>query len=485
MSMWITAQVPGTPYIVPAYNLIQPTICTESNTQGMNFWVCFGNNYGMTAQQVYLGLRISAESASNITLFFNQTGQYAYYSVAANSVLSIDLSNITGLGDRRSAVYLGAASGTFNQTLHITSDNPVSVYAFNTCTATTDATIVLPVSAWGSDYYRLSYTPYNGYYDAEMIIANENNTLINGTITLNMGQVYYLLSTSDMTGRHVTSNKPVAYFSHNTIAQVPTTRVAADILFEQMMSVDRWGKKFLVPNAPEDNISENNHIRIIASAANTIVKYSGATWYGGVNIPSAGGTLNAGQWTELKISGTYLNGSCYIEASEPVGVASYMVGPNSELTQAGDPSIAWIPPLNQSVRSAIISPFIFSFNSNMYTNLDQVTGNSVPQHYMIIIVPTDSKNQTSVLVGGITYNLDGVSSLPSPNIPSAWVQNVDSDYSYYIWTFNTPLSVGVTGDLGKSFKITNPDGVIVLAGGIGHYESYYYNAGSGTCIVNP
>ena len=499
-SIFATAQIPGTPYIVPASNLIKPVVCTESNTQGTDFWVCFGSNYGgAAANTVYLALNIAAETATVVTLSFTQTGNVVNYSIPANSVIRIDLSNVAG-GDRRSNVYMGTTSiPSSAQTLHITSDNPVSVYAFNTYSATTDATIVLPVSAWGKEYYRLSYTTIplsmaSGFYDVDMIIANQDGTIVttpNGTVTLSAGRAWYFVRQgNDMTGNHITSNYPIAYFEHNTGVQIPLGRNYVDILFEQMMPVERWGTKFLVPNAPEGMNTMTNRIRIIASENNTSVNFSGASvvttdaqtpaqLIPGQKTPFLG-TLNAGEWIELQINNTTgttpVSGDCYIEASNPIGVAAYMLGSNSDGSQYnGDPSIAWIPPLNQSIQSALISPFMFAQGSYTYTQF----GLAQSTHYMIIIAPTETKEQTTVYNGTTTYVLNGISALPAPNIPTSWVNNAASEYSYFKWTFTNP------NDLNRSFKVSNPDGVIVLAGGTSMDESYYYNAGSGTCIVNP
>jgi len=459
-------------------------LCFDSSTKGTDFWVSFGNNFN--SANPLLALKISAEESTDVTLNFTKDGATTTYTVGNNSLITIDLSSVKDLGDKHNAVYLSSTTaGVYDNSLHITSIKPVSVYAFNTNSATSDATVVLPADALGNDYYRLSYAAFSGFYDFEIIIASQDNTdifLDSGSTpiqTLSKGQAYVnTVLTGDMTGRHITSSKPVAYFVHSTIAKIPTGRDNGDILFEQMMPVNRWGKQFLVPNAPEGPNTMNNHIRIIASEDGTTVAFIGATVVTtdasnnpipNETIINSGEKLNAGQWVELEIRGSN-NAACYISSDKPVGVAAYMVGSNSTSIPSGDPSIAWIPPLNQSVQSSIIAPFMFPFGvPNIQTNFDGLYGmsNDIPGavfHYMIIIAPTDKKDQTSVN-GTI--------------IPSAgWIDNTDSGYSYYYWFFDN------IADLNNIFKITNSDGVIVLCGGVSQVESYYYNAGSGTCIIN-
>ncbi|MDR2233547.1 MAG: fimbrillin family protein [Tannerella sp.] len=463
-------------------------LCFNNSTQGKEFWVSYGENYASSSLSNRLELRVASDVNTTVTLQFTDTLATVSYPVVGGQVTRIDLGAVQFPGgiikDMRKFVYLEfptnstPPTGSSTKTLKITSLNPVSVYAFNTQSATTDATALLPVTAWGQDYYRISYKPYTSpsspsipvEYDFEIIIANQNGTNLyvagNSTPfeTLNAGQAYYNTSGVDMTGRHITADKPVAYFTHSTITNVPTDRFYADILYEQLAPVNQWGYRFLVPNAPQGDNPMNNHIRILSSQDNTKITYTGAVSYAsaGVNL-SSGGTLNAGQWTELEITGSDpTNAACYIESDNPIGVVSYMVG-GSDVSNSGDPSICWIPAVDrQMVQSEIIAPFMFEPTSG--TNLGNYNAN---MHYMIIITPTATAMQTTV---------------NGAPISSGWV-NDPSGFSHYIWYFISPSSPTSLGDLNNDFKIVNNNGLIILAGGIGNVESYYYNAGSGTCDV--
>ncbi|MDR0830438.1 MAG: IgGFc-binding protein [Prevotellaceae bacterium] len=496
-AVFAQAQMVGTPYIL--YNIPNDSeICQDIDTKGTEFWVTFGRNSGNAVGDVLLLLRIVAgDAAANITLTINGNVLPSTIPVAANSIVTINLADIpNGIGNRKSDVYIYAAgaagSDKVQKSMRITSTNPVSVYAFNTGNATSDATILLPVEAWGNDYYRLSATPYNGnsatgFCDVEMIIAREANTIITlpggGTQTLQPFDVYYTSSFTDMSGRHITSNKPVAYFTHTTNTSVPSTRTYGDILFFQMRSADQWGKEFLVPNAKQrginlgyDTIANtlNNIIRIIASENGTTVNYTGAARLtgtgeqiispGGTSIAS-GGTLNAGQWVELLISNSPSLGvgACYITSDKPVGVCAYLVGDGNLNTNAfiGDPSIAWIPPLNETVKSALIAPF-YPPSTTIGGGVSHLLyGGS--QHFAIIIVKKSAKAQTTITNGKTISWIDPAQTLT---------------YSYGIVKFDNST------DTNKTFKIENPSGVIVMCYGISQTESYYYNAGSGACVIN-
>jgi hypothetical protein len=81
-------------------------------------------------------------------------------------------------------------------------------------------------------------------------VATENNTQIyhNNTLaaTLNKGEVYHrVYIVDDMTGSHVITDKPVAFFATKKSAFIPRNVAAADNLFQQLPPVSIWGHSFL------------------------------------------------------------------------------------------------------------------------------------------------------------------------------------------------------------------------------------------------
>ncbi|MDR2205509.1 MAG: IgGFc-binding protein [Flavobacteriaceae bacterium] len=512
---WAYAQVVGTPYIVPTIAKVEePNFCTgtDNSTQGTDFWVTFGQNLTLTsiygpggeANALFM-LYIAADEETDVRLRFSADNTQAIYHILDHSTIRIDMKNVDITGaitpadrNKQQAVYCFTNSATdysphkSKNTLHITSDKPVSVYAFNTGSTTTDATIVLPVSGWGTEYYNLSYAPIPtgipNPLSFSIIIANQSTqvTTPEGIETLAEGEVYYRANNVDLTGRRYTADQPIAYFAHNGATNIPIGRQTADIILEQMLPVDKWGTQFLVPNAPEGPTNNMlNHIRIIASEQ-TKVNYSGATLVTGlgsaVSFGGSGGILNAGQWIELQINGsagnipndTLVKNHCYITSDKPVGVAGYMVGEGGTASNGiSDPSLCWIPPLSQLISTVTVMPFIFRlFEYDINTTLSY----PISTHYMIITSKTDAKANTTISESGVNIVLDN----------NKWTDNATSGYSYYYHEFKTAQSVSDLGDFGKNFTVSNlKNGISVLMGGISYYESYYYNAGSGTCVVNP
>ncbi|NDW09974.1 Ig-like domain-containing protein [Dysgonomonas sp. 520] len=438
---------------------------TSASTEGTDFWVSFGangsatsNNLGGAADpNLTLQIRIVASKAVTGTITFTQTNTTESFSVPAGGVFTRDLS-----ATERPLAY-SATTGSSNKSIRIQSSGPVSVYALHQYWAAADATNILPVSRLSTRYYQVSYASNinaAAYHDGYTVIATENNTAIYENkilkATLQKGQVYSYYATSntiDLTGRYITASKPIAHFVTNTLAFIPKGKAAGDILYQQLMPIDAWGNKFLVPVS----LRKIERVRIMASQNNTVITQVGGT------IKTDGGgssslTLNAGKFVELDVTSS-TNG-CYISSNKPIAVCSYFVGnvyaketggyvSGDTPDKKGDPAEAWIPPFEQSIESTTIAPFI------------PTGATQLREHYALIVTPTASKNETKVALGsGALQSLTG----------GTWADNVASGHSYY----SLPLTAG--GE--TSYTFSNPAGLIVLGYGLGSDESYYYLAGS-------
>ena len=415
-------------------------IYAQVDTKGTDFWVSFGRSADVSLPDI-LQIRIVADQAATGTITFteiNGTGKVVPFSVAANSVYNYTLS-IAGM----TAAYLFSA-GISSKTVRIQSDVPVTAYAYNQYAALSDATNLLPVPVLGTDYYHLGRS-VNNRFDQFMAIATQNNTdvYVNGTLaaTLAEGEVYFFQSASqgDLSGYHITSNYPIAYFSAHNYCVI---NGGGDNFFQQLTPVNTWGKNFLVPVTSR----ELELIRIIASQNNTTITQTGGTIrsvLGGQNSL----TLQAGQWVELEIN--LSSNGCYIQSNEPIQVCSYMVGMNfpGAVQLYGDESLVSIPPIEQSVKSALVSPFV---NSAYNT------------HSALIVTPTATKLNTTIQVG---------SNPPEPisNFSGTWYDNTASGMSF----FNVQLT-----NSSSSYIIRNDKGIVVYGYGFGYMISYYYMAAS-------
>ena len=415
----------------------------QASTLGKDFWLSFGNNLDKSIHEVSLQIRIVTTKNTQATITFTETGEVIPLSLTANTVYTHDLTNA-----QKQAVY-SYETGKTSKSIHIQTGENVSVYAINLSQYTTDATAILPVGSLGNSYYHLSYSPVEYYTeDGYTIVAVEDNTTIyqDGAVVevLNKGEVYSSYFDKDVSGKHITTNYPVAYFVTNSCVMIPVGVWACDCFYQQLYAESLWGNRFFVPVT----IRGKERVRIIASRNNTVIDLTGGT------IIKGSLTLNVGEWVEIEINAA--ENGCYIETNNPVGVASYLMGiENTGLSYAmGDPSMTWIPPIDQSINEALIAPFLAKDLFSILT-----------EHHLLIVAPTDAKDQTEISEGGGSYTaLTG----------GTWHDH-SSGYSYY----TLPLS---KSDVGYSLK--NPKGLIILGYGLGEAESYYYIAGSATRKLN-
>jgi len=417
-------------------------------SKGTDFWLSFGRNFDqLTPEKVMLQIRIAADSDAKGTIKYTETGLTIKFSVDAGTVFTHTLSSTEKNASYNSSYYKNS------KTIRIQTDVPVSVYALNTYLALADATNVLPTSVLGTEYYHLgrisSHLDYNKF-DQYIVIATQDGTVVhqNGTqvATLSAGETYLrqVLFNTDISGAHITSNHPIAYFSAHTYCNIEG---GGDNFFQQLPPVNTWGKKFMVPVTNR----ELELIRIVAAHDNTTI-----TQEGGTIMPISGGqtslTLNAGQWVELMI--TLANKGCYIQADKPVQVCSYMVGigyPGAVNNFGGDESLCLIPPVEQSLNTVLIAPFAVS---------------TLTSHFALIVTPTATKHNTTISIGGAAAT--GLSG-------GTWYDNTTSGRSFY----NVPLTQS-----SDTYLITNKAGVVVYGYGFGNSISYYYPAGSAMRILD-
>ncbi|MDR1197886.1 MAG: IgGFc-binding protein, partial [Prevotellaceae bacterium] len=420
-----------------------------TSTQGTDFWLTFGQNWDYSYSQVNLQVRIVTSDAATVTFTYTESGTTNTVSIAAGSVYTHQFTY-----QEKSRVY-SSYGGTSYKSLHIESDVPVSVYALNQYNVTADATNVLPVAGLGTDYYHISYRACRTYNEGYTVIATEDGTEIyeDGMLQdiLQKGQVYSAyFGNMDVTGKHITSSHPIAYFVTNGGVWIPiNTGNGADCLYQQLAPVNKWGNNFLVPVTHRGV----ERIRIVASQDSTVITQSGGTIVndnGGYSQNSL--NLDRGQFVELVT--TLGSCGCYISSNKPVGVCTYLMGTyyNSYpylLVYAGDPAIAWVPPIEQSINGALIAPFIPGGNS------------ALNEHFALIVTPTATKDQTTMATGA-----DPATGLTG----GQWCDNTASNFSFY--------SLQLSNNPNDSYYFANPYGLTVMGYGIGAAESYYYLAGA-------
>ena len=431
----------------------------DISTQGKEFWVSFlGNGYKTNVTYgspwVINQVLISGKRDCTGVIENPNTGWSQSFTVRANSITTID--------NLESESYVETSDNEIIVTkgLRIITTDTVSVYCTNIANVSFDASYVLPRQALADNYILQSYdqSTYVGMaYDyapfltsAFLIVATEDNTTVDITptvtsftgnhpayeefnITMNAGEVFQFRSTSngnhrDLSGTRVTARdcKKIAVFNGNTLTAIPDSRTSRDIVFEQAMPLQAWGKRFAVTSSYGRN---DDFVKITSSSdGNTILKNGELL-----------ATLNAGESHIFTLSGS--ESSCFLESTYPAAVFLYNTSYDS-YDQSGDPSMVWIAPIEQRIDEVTFT----TFHDYNYADIDH--------HYVNIIVNTED-------IATVHLDNDVISPLLFRRV------NGNSDYSF--------AQIEISHDI---HRLSCAHGFNAHVYGFGYAKGYAYLVGS-------
>ena len=176
--------------------------------------------------------------------------------------------------------------------IHIYSSVDISVFVLDAKQYKTEGYYVFPSINLSNDYIGMSYH-YSSYNSIIGITAIKDNTTVNITgytngttfgvccntttitIYLDRLQTYQVSSIADLSGTRITSSHPVVVVSGSQCG-VFSSSTYCQPLYEQMIPVKSWGKKFLLPALVYKSIT-SFYIRVFASQTNTFVTIQGNT----------------------------------------------------------------------------------------------------------------------------------------------------------------------------------------------------------------
>lgn len=362
----------------PSYTSAQ----SVRDSKGTDFWLAFPPNDHASSKNPGLYIYITAERPTKATITGPRRNGSAFRADVnlpnANEMVLVDLpyqdfelhSHDYVLDrqndDERVTPY----------SLHIVSDDEVTVYAASREYHTTDAWLVLPTDVLGIDHRIMSYPslativtiPFGGsvlsvFPSQFVVIATQDSTDITidampgrtstgqggrRTARLDKGETYLVQAwasetdlTDDLTGSLVRSTRPVAVISGHMRARAPLASLNAsrDILIEQALPVDTWGKTCIVvpPRPPADAVYTNANdaplYRILCSEDSTLVSINGQPLV----------RLNAGKWLE-----GLLRQPIVVSATSPVLCAIIDRSSSQSNTNLnGDPFLLIVPPTEQ------------------------------------------------------------------------------------------------------------------------------------------
>ena len=433
----------------------------EMSTLGKTFWVSFMENFGgtggcsdNTSPQLKVVISCTKATTGSVKNFITNVSMP--FSIGTGGGVDTVLVPVS-----QGYVTGSEATSTRNRGLLITANDTISVSAQNTKQYSCDATLVYPIEALGTDYRVFSHISDQAgnnacYRSTFLIVATENGTTVDITptvattggkaantlfsITLDKGETYMVKSSTnknDLSGTLIQAKdcKKIAVFSGNNRASVlyganNSCGSSYDQLWEQLMPINTWGKKFIVvPTIYQKGKQRKaDMIRVVSSLNSTVVRVNGRA-----KVLSTAGMSDT----------FFIPSNALIIANKPIGVCQY--GLSEDCDKAGfagtdtDPMMMWVPPTEQSLK-----------------NLSFVCENAqtINKFFLNVIVKTSTRS---------TFRLDGLT-------PSATWTLVDKDTSYsYI------QQDGLT--LGKH-RIYSPYGFSAVLYAYGDHGSYGFNAGS-------
>lgn len=433
----------------------------DSSNSGTRFWVGYGHHqfFGSDNSQSMV-LYLSATQLAHVTVKINGTSWKREYTVAARSVLVSDLIPKAGLSDARLL-----AEGFSEKGISIESDVPIVAYAHIYGSASSGATMLLPVGTYGYEYYALmSRQNYaSNTYSWFFVVADNDNTVVEitpsrptlggraagvpFTVTLNKGEIYQVLGAIlsgsegyDLSGSKIRSVSnsdgkcyPVGVFSGNSRTGIGcdgSSGSSGDNNIQQSFPSQAWGQHYLTaPTSNDDDATSlmTNVYRVMVKDTATAVFLNGVRLRGLIN----------NRYYQYQ-SGT----GDYIESDKPIMVAQYMssTGACPNNTGDGDPEMFYISPVEQGVNAV-----------GLYRN----TVESINVNYLTLILPTSSL--ASLLIDGVNT---------------------------FDFTYAHPNRAGYTVVVKRwaatkaQCIVTSDSAFTAITYGLGSVESYGYNAGT-------
>lgn len=484
----------------------------DFSNKGKEFWLGYGNHVRMfdpklvvPSTNCYLNgnQQICPETMEvYITSDVNTTGYVEIKSIGFKEPFNVLANQISKITIPRSAAL--SDTGKFDHGIHVLAEKPIVVYGFIYVSAISGATVCLPVSVLGRDYYSINYSQVSNEensYSYFFVVATEDNTRVRITTTgltrngkpanvpfeidLNKGQIYQVLGSietqriqeigsngnlqfvnryigTDLTGSKIESIatptnpcKKIAVFCGSGKISIGCNSPqygyhkagSSDNLYQQMYPSNAWGKKYIsIPtfNTTLINPTLNTNIfRIFRTKSTTVVKINGT---------SINNNLFVNNYYDYQS-----NNPVVIESeSDPIMVAQYLttstsnnsnnVTNNSDCGNGGlgDPDMIFLNPVEQIIQDVTMN----SMQPDANTNLSR--------HYVNVVIKNEGTAVSSFTIDGINY--------------SSRFKTLSQDNKYSFATIFLNSKGG--------HRLKSDSGFNAIAYGFGGNESYAYSAGT-------
>lgn len=415
----------------------------QTDNYGTEFWTGFMSNHSGV-----LKFYISAKQNSNVTISVPLNSYTQTISILKDSVVDITLPN--------SVAEIKSSEVVENTGIHIVSDFPISVSAMNLMSATTDATVVLPLknipinATYVSGHPSRQYKTHSfGGTNEFLLVSPENNVEVAITpagktlknrpadttfiITLDQGETFQVQSNENLDGStiKILNGKKLVVYSGDKCSNFPSG--ACDHQVEQLFPNELLDSVYYT--LPQFGHTNGYIVKVVSIDGPLNIDVNGTSY----TILSKNAPLIFDVPKEdsvLRISGPRkFSVFQFLKGANTNGFSS----DNGYVTKGwGDPAIL-----------QVLSTKFMGQKSTFST----VNSGNLRDHFVSILIPTSAKS--------IVY-LDNTLLNPTEFTEIA----INKNYSYA----KIKLSLG-------THTIVCAKGHLAYCYGIGSYESYLYAAG--------
>ncbi|ESO85872.1 hypothetical protein LOTGIDRAFT_167623 [Lottia gigantea] len=368
-----------------------PAVCSNP---GKEFLLAFPQNLGSGTHDMDILITSVVDSNLTVILTFNAPPDFAepssvQFTLSPKERYEMKVSN---------TLRMSVGNLKENKSMTIWSSEDIIVQVFNKHNSNGDAYLALPVDIFGTEFYSVNYeVTMDGSASYLVVVAWEDDTTVTirlpifqsdielhfegryygsgetVTIQLSAKEVFQLQISADLTGSHITSNRPVF-----TISGQNRTTVLHKTCKSHMMDVlpplGSVSTEYVTVSYPDIGaFYRDDMYRIISTSVNTTVTIGGTQTI----------TLDRdGDFYDLFVSAFVYN---FVHASKPIYVTQMSSSYFNHSARFGDPSLMILTPL-QAKRSSYI------FSSMKYTT-----------YRVFITIVIDESSSTTLHLDGAPF----------------------------------------------------------------------------------
>ncbi len=417
----------------------------NNSAQGREFWIAippneFDGGYPALELEIY----VTSSRDTKVTIEHPGSGFSITKPVKAYSITT--LSTAPPDPSTNWAWEIRDDEKASNQGIHLTADQPISVYVLNAKDVSADGYLALPTTVWGTQYMHMSIYDFGEYKDTWpwgggfVVVAKEDNTKIqlrlkgtdNGnpagrtkrgrrigdplSVTLRRGQTYMVrgngqtLNEFDFSGTIVTSNKPVGFLSFHQrtmIPSFPAPNNGRDHIVEMIPPMSAWGKEYVTLELQRDK-NRGDFFRVFAKEKDTKFKCRYTDLKDGATYTWEGTLKEAGDFMEKENTwppSTSIKGVAVWTANKPIFVMQYSYSAVWDDAALFDPAmVIGVPVAQYTLETVFQTPSNVDYVNN-YFNILAVGDPSDPEQTKLKTIKIDEKpvwvTQPSFLVNRI------------------------------------------------------------------------------------